>query len=209
MCISNSSSYTYTAGPNTVQADLSRALATEPESQDFGIIVHAEKIGVSELDKPTTPADATIGAHKLILAARSPVLRAMLSSGMKESCADEMEITGYAVDVVRAFVRFLYCDACDHATLDAHAWQLLALADKYDVPALRHVCETHLTEKLDAATAVTTLQRADLHGAGALKRKALEYIVQNKKAVLENPALLRELSADLLSEVVFAFANKE
>jgi hypothetical protein len=37
--------------------------------------------------------------------------------------------------------------------------------------------------------------------APVLKRKALEYIARNKKAVSDNPALLRELSADLLSGV--------
>jgi hypothetical protein len=81
------------------------------------------------------------------------------------------------------------------------------MADQYDVPALRFVCETYLALKLAKATAITTLQRADMLSAPVLKRKALEYIAQNKKAVSDNPALLRELSADLLSEVVLAQAK--
>jgi speckle-type POZ protein len=194
----------YTAGPGTAQFDLSRALETEPDSQDFRITVHLDKVGMNE-----PGGNATIGAHKFILAARSPVFRAMLSSGMKESCADEMEITGYAVEAVRAFVRFLYCDACDNTILDAHGWELLAMADRYDVPALRHVCETFLAEGLDETAAVTTLQRADLHRGSALKRKALEYIAQNKKAVRAHPEQMDALSAELLREVVFAFVNQD
>jgi hypothetical protein len=113
-----------------------------------------------------------------------------------------MEITGYVVEAVQAFVRFLYCDACTEMALEEHSWDLLALADKYDVSALRFVCETYQAGRLDDANALTTLQRADTYNAPVLKRKALEYIAQNKRVVSENPALLRELGADLLAEVV-------
>jgi hypothetical protein len=121
---------------------------------------------------------------------------------MKESCADEMEITGYAVEAVRAFVRFLYCDSCTEAALEEHAWDLLALADKYDVPALRFVCETHQAERIGDESAVTALHRADTYNAPVLKRNALEYIAQNKKAVSARPEQLEDLSAGLLREVV-------
>jgi speckle-type POZ protein len=177
---------------------------SESGSHDFTIIVKAP--ATASEGKPEH-AENRISTHKFILAARSPVLRAMLSSGMQEANADEMEITGYAVDAVSAFVRFLYCDVCAEEALKEHAWELIAMADKYDVAALRFVCETYLAEHLLPGNAVTTLQRADLHNAPVLKRKALEYIAQHKTALSENPAVLDGMSYELLREVVLAQAK--
>jgi hypothetical protein len=131
----------------------------------------------------------------------------MLSSGMQEASADEMEITGYAAEAVRAFVRFLYSDACTEAALEQHCWDLLALADKYDVPGLRCVCETYQSERINDENAVFILQRADSHNAPVLKRKTLEYIAEHKKAVSDNPALVRELSEEVFKEVLRLLAE--
>jgi hypothetical protein len=114
-CVKDSSdSYVYKEGPGTAQLDL-LGMHEDGAGHDFNIIVC-----IREGNGTTSSRNSSIPVHKLILAARSPVFYAMLSSGMKESCADEMEITGYAVEAVRAFVRFLYCDACTEAALDVH-----------------------------------------------------------------------------------------
>jgi hypothetical protein len=201
-CVKSADGYTYTSGPGTAQGDLMRAHDGVPDSSDFTIVVSAKAC-----EEAAVPGDTFIHVHKFVLSTRSPVFRAMLSSGMQEASADEMEITGYAVDAVRAFVRFLYCDACTEEALKDHSWDLLSMADKYDVPALRFVCEIYLAEHLQDESAAITLQRADTHNAPVLKRKALEYIAQHKKAVADMPALLRELSSDLLTEVVCALAK--
>jgi phage FluMu gp28-like protein len=131
----------------------------------------------------------------------------MLNSGMQEASADEMEITGYAVEAVRAFVRFLYSDSCSRAALQQYAWDLLAMADQYDVPALRFVCETYIAEYMQQENAVIALQRADTHNTPVLKRKALDHNAQNKKAVTENLAAVRELSAELMVELMMRLAK--
>jgi hypothetical protein len=81
------------------------------------------------------------------------------------------------------------------------------MADQYDVPALRFVCETYIAEYMQPENAVTALQRAGTHNAPVLKRKALEYIAVNKKAVTENPAAVRELSAKLMVELMMRLAK--
>jgi hypothetical protein len=202
-CVKTGDTYAYKAGPDTAVADLLALHQALSSSHDFTIIAQAPVTSAKAIKKKAAvQVDNRIPAHKLILAARSPVFRAMLSSGMQEASANEMEITGYAVDAVRAFVRFLYCDACTDAALEQHGWDLLAMADKYDVPALRCVCESYLSDHVQQGNAIVALQRADMHNAPVLKRKALEYIAQHKKAASEDPDLLRELSSDLLAEVV-------
>jgi hypothetical protein len=193
-------------GTGTLSSDLLDLLTLEDATLDFRIVVpdaEEQQLVIAPGRKCVLRA-SSIPVHKLILAARSPVLRAMLSSGMKESCVEEMEITGYAVEAVRAFVRFLYSDACAKEVLEVHGWELLALADKYDVPALRGVCESHLVANMTVDTAFTTLQRADLLNVTYLKKRAMEYIVQNAKTLTRKPHLLDELSAELLRDVLIA-----
>lgn len=159
---------------------------------------------------PAADATTTVQAHKYVLAARSPVMRAMLASTMTEAANGRMEIVGHSAAAVQAFVRFLYTDVCKVDVLAEHGWELLELADKYEVGGLQRVCEIWLGGRISAATAIETLQRAEMHNAPTLKRKALEYVRANKRLALggeDAQAALRDLGADLLSEVVCAMAD--
>ncbi len=175
---------------------------------DFQIVVVAAANEGGD-DDGGVEATSTIGVHKFVLAARSPVLRAMLASTMLEAGDGRMKIVGHSVAAIRAFVQFLYSDTCMEETLAAHGWELLELADRYEVPALRRVCESWHSGRICAANAIETLQRADAYNAPTLKRKAIEYVAANKKSALggNSQAALRDLGAELLSEVVRAIAD--
>jgi hypothetical protein len=185
---------TITGGHRDLRNDL--LSANDGVSGDFQVVVRAA-------------TEVIIQTHKFILAARSPVLRAMLASTMTEASSGRMEMVGNSVGAVHGFIRFLHSDTCEEETLVAHGWELLEMADKYDVSALRCVCESWLGGRISAANAIETLQRADSNNAPTLKRKAIEYVAANKKTALggNSQAALRELGADLLSEVVFAIAD--
>ena len=202
-CIKDSGSYVYQAGPNTISADQLRMYDAEPGFHDYSIQICTEDSAAPTIAK----TNIQVRAHKFVMAARSPVFRAMLNSGMTESSANEMEIMGFSVEAVQAFVRFLYCDACTETALQHHDLELLAMADKYDVHALRCVCETYLAEHLLETTAVLILQRADQHNAPTLKRKALDFVTKNKKSVSENPAVFAGMNPSLMIEVVLALAK--
>jgi hypothetical protein len=126
-----------------------------------------------------TASAIKIPAHKFVLITRSSVFRAMLTGSMREARDKAITIPNVEEAVVRAFVRFLYCDSCIAADLQAHALDLLAMADQYDVPPLLSVCEAYLSSHLTVKNMVEVLQAADLHGAPVLKEHALEYIAQN------------------------------
>jgi hypothetical protein len=195
----------YNIALNSALSDLAAACQTEAVASDFCIVV-TDRASDGSVDSPAHN-EVRIPAHKLILAARSPVFRAMLSSGMQEASADEMEITGYAVEAVRAFVRFLYCDACSGTVLEKHAWDLLAMADKYDVSALRTVCESYLSGDLSSANALQTLVSAEGQGANMLKRKAISYVVTSGRKLLKTPGVHEVLGSELTAQVMTALVD--
>jgi speckle-type POZ protein len=208
---SDGKSNTRQCGARSIGSDLLELAASNKFPCDFSFIVceSEEPQQAAVKGRQSGQHGSSIPAHKLILAARSPVLRAMITSGMKESCADEMEITGYAVEAVRAFVRFLYCDSCTEAALEEHGWELLGMADQYDVPALREVCESYIVANMSTDTALVTLQRADLLNSTGLKKRAMEFIVKNAKTLIgaEPTHILDELSSEVLRELLIAMAD--
>jgi hypothetical protein len=125
---------------------------------------------------------------------------------MKEANSSEIMIANFEEGVVRAFLRFLYCDSCTTAELEAHALGLLAMADEVDVPALLSLCEAYLASQLTVKNALPMLKTADLHNASKLKEDALAYIADHAEDFVQDdrfceeadPALMRDITRALV-----------
>ncbi|PUZ50635.1 hypothetical protein GQ55_6G073700 [Panicum hallii var. hallii] len=122
----------------------------------------------------------TIGAHKILLAVRSPVFRAELFGPMKES---KVTIEDMQPAVFRALLHFIYTDSLpDVDQNDAREsnsdliWHLLVAADRYAVDRLKSLCESILCKNLDVETLPTTLALAYQHNCDKLKDICLEFI---------------------------------
>jgi speckle-type POZ protein len=165
---------------------------------DDGCVPHDIWLSLSE-------GGEKVGAHKLVLAARSPVFRTMFSSEMTEARGTEVNISDFSAAAVGAFVRFLNADQCASATLNDCAQELLAMADKYQVFTLMVMCESYLSSVLAPDNVVSLLKFADGHNATQLKARALAYIVNN---AVSSARHMQELSADLLSDLLRAVAEK-
>ena len=104
----------------------------------------------------------TFSAHRCILAARSPVFKAELSSSTTGTCIqiDDMDATAFC-----AFLHFIYTDALPEMTVPAVARQLLAAADRYQVARLKLVCQDKLSRSLEQIIdSATTAQLPRNHG---------------------------------------------
>jgi hypothetical protein len=153
------------------------------------------------LTKPEDTQDlVSIPVHKLILSLCSPVLKAMLESGMSESSAGELRITDTYAAVVREFVRFLYTGSC--TVRDAES--LLALAHRYEVFDLQRLCEHSLQAELTAENFLHVLSLADLYSSVELRRKVLDYFSRNGAALLKSRTFLVNLSPELCQELLCA-----
>jgi speckle-type POZ protein len=93
--------------------------------------------------------DETLAAHRCILAARSPVFKAELSSSTAGTSIkiDDMDDLAF-----RALLQFIYTEALPEMTAPAVARQLLAAAGRYQVARLKAVCEDKLSRSLDKIT---------------------------------------------------------
>ncbi|XP_052569409.1 speckle-type POZ protein-like [Peromyscus californicus insignis] len=122
-------------------------------------------------------------AHKAILAARSPVFRAMFQHDMEESRKNRVEIPDLEPQVFKEMMGFIYTGKAPD--LDSMADTLLAAADKYGLECLKVMCEDALCRDLSVENAAHTLFLADLHSSGQLKTQALDFITAHASEVSE------------------------
>jgi len=123
-------------------------------------------------------------AHKLILAAASPVFEAMFQEGTKEHEDNYVNIEDIDSDIFDVFLRFLYSGQVDQ--LAEICLDLLVAADKYDVQPLREICIQHMATNISVDNAVEVLALAERHSVEPIKSLALQFIKTNFANVVES-----------------------
>uniref|UniRef100_A0A0D9X7Q5 BTB domain-containing protein n=1 Tax=Leersia perrieri TaxID=77586 RepID=A0A0D9X7Q5_9ORYZ len=146
-------------------------------------------------------------AHKVVLAARSPVFRAQFFGAMAMASVDgdrHVRIHDMKPAVFEAVLHFVYTDTLPpvgeagfRLSGRGHLAKLkelvagglsmkdrrvmvgewLAAADRYDLERMRLLCEDMLCKTIDVANAATTLQLADRHHCPQLKASCIKYLI--------------------------------
>ncbi|XP_026411463.1 BTB/POZ and MATH domain-containing protein 3-like [Papaver somniferum] len=123
-------------------------------------------------------------AHKSILAARSPVFKAMFYGQMGNPDMETTVIEEFDPFAFKAMLLFLYSDELPEAhklsdsdsvctfTLMQH---LLAAADRFDLARLKLMCEEKLCEDMIADTVADTLFLAERYQCQELKNVCLNF----------------------------------
>ncbi|KAE8686327.1 BTB/POZ and MATH domain-containing protein 3 [Hibiscus syriacus] len=167
--------------------------------------------------------DETFKAHKLILAARSPVFKAQFFGLVGNPNLDEVIVKDFEPSIFKAMLLFIYTDKlpdvqeitdstsmCSSTNMVQH---LLAAADLYNLDRLKVLCEAKLCEELNADTVATTLALAEQHHCAQLKAICLKFAATpvNLGAVMQSEGFrhLEESCPSLLSELLKAFASSE
>ncbi|KAG2727368.1 hypothetical protein I3760_01G154300 [Carya illinoinensis] len=155
-------------------------------------------------------------AHKLVLAARSPVFRAQLFGPMKDQYSQSIKVEDMLAPVFKVILYFIYWDALpDMQELfgleskwasSLMAQHLLAAADRYALERLRLLCEAKLCEDVAINTVATTLALAEQHHCFQLKDVCLKFIVlpENLRAVMQTDGFeyLKESCPCVLGELL-------
>ncbi|KAL4383872.1 hypothetical protein GQ457_15G024890 [Hibiscus cannabinus] len=190
------------------------SIAVPPSNinQHFGKLLESEKgTDVSfEVDGEIFPA------HKLVLAARSPVFRAQLFGPMKDQNTKQIKIEDIEAPVFKAVLHFMYWDSLPDmqeltglnskwasALMSQH---LLAAADRYGLDRLRLLCEANLCEDVTINTVATTLALAEQHHCFQLKAVCLKFVAmpENLRAVMQTDGFeyLKESCPSVMTELL-------
>ncbi|KAF8006547.1 hypothetical protein BT93_K0755 [Corymbia citriodora subsp. variegata] len=180
--------------------------------QDFGKLLDSGKgADVSfEVDGEVFPA------HKLVLAARSPVFRAQLYGPMKDHNTKQIRVEDMESSVFKALLHFIYFDSLpdlqELTGLDTKwastlmSQHLLAAADRYGLDRLRLLCEANLCQDVAINTVATTLALAEQHHCFQLKAVCLRFVAmpENLRAVMQTDGFeyLKESCPSVLTELL-------
>jgi BTB/POZ domain len=130
--------------------------------------------------------DDHIAAHSAIIAASSPVFAAMFEGGrFKEGQTRTVNIEDIDSRVFRKLLQFLYTGSsgCSKQDPSDMLKALFFAADKYQVGALKDICEEFLICQFEIENVLCHLEWAHLYGAEKLKDAAVTYIVQRRNEV--------------------------
>ncbi|TXG68106.1 hypothetical protein EZV62_009381 [Acer yangbiense] len=148
-------------------------------------------------------SDGSIGAHRAILAARSPVFRSMFSHNLKEKELSTVNISDMPMEACQALLSYIYGNI-EHEEFMTHRLALLSAADKYDISDLKEACHDSLLEDIDAKNVLERLQNASLYQLPNLKSSCMRYLVKFGKIFDirdDFNAFLQNADRELISEV--------
>ncbi|XP_029723523.2 speckle-type POZ protein-like [Aedes albopictus] len=128
-------------------------------------------------DVTVVVGERQIRAHKVVLAAHSPVFDAMFRSDMQESSQNVIEIDDFDYEVVQEMMTYIYSDSSPK--IENLVCSLLRAADKYELGRLKALCEQTLCDKVSVDTAVEYQALAVLYNAAQLQRIAAAFIADN------------------------------
>ena len=122
--------------------------------------------------------------HRVILAAKSPALMAMMTTEMKEKEAKETKVH-YNNQVVEAFVDYFYKGEVPTGILKANIASFMDLAELYNLGPMKAQVEDvaikSLSEDQDIANVVEMFSLANQYNAETLLEATKVVIVENKK----------------------------
>jgi len=155
--------------------------------------------------------DRNIRCHKVVLAARSPVFRAMLLNDMEESSSAKVQPREFNSQTISLLLRFIYRGHLEQDMLDKHAEAIFKAADYYEITNLKQLCEKSLMRKVTIGNMLEMLVLADMYKAPHLRDATKSLIVANSKELLKKRQWKEKLkdSGHLVFEILEAVIKKE
>ncbi|RVE58033.1 hypothetical protein OJAV_G00205020 [Oryzias javanicus] len=158
--------------------------------------------------------DRSIPCHRLILAACSPYFRELFfSMDGKEVETKEVVLENLDPNVMELVVNYLYSAEID--IYDSNVQDILALANRFQIPSVFTVCVNYLQKKLTMKNCLAIYRLGLMMNCARLAMAARDYIADRFEAVAEDndflelapPELFAIIGADALNvekeEVVF------
>jgi len=123
--------------------------------------------------------------HKLIVSARSPVFRAMFDVKMKERESGKVTIEDIKPEIMEEMLHFIYTGVVKESLPFKSTVKLLSAADKYQLDALKDICQDKLYSVLGAENAIEILILGEMYRIPKLKDAALMEVVHNMPEIAD------------------------
>ncbi|KAJ8668481.1 hypothetical protein QAD02_010144 [Eretmocerus hayati] len=146
--------------------------------------------------------------HKFIICTRSVVFRAMFENDMLEKKLNHIDIEDVDDEVMEKVLTYLYTDRLQFTKNSA--LDILAAAQKYQIPGLKTLCSKVIVENLSDENMIESLISADFLGILELKSQILKVVAQHIKRLTKMKEFDTLLSSHtpLLKEILNEFCNK-
>lgn len=122
-------------------------------------------------------------AHRVIVASRCEWFHKALTSGMQESIHRRITVHDTSPVIFRRLLLHLYGAPVDRSVGAEPLCELMLLADRFSVDALKDICERTLRALIDDSSVLCLLALADRLSATALKANCFAYISQHADVV--------------------------
>ena len=127
------------------------------EESDFALIFDGEEVP----------------CHKIVLAAASPVFKAMVKNKHREAIEGKSSVQ-FSREAGRAFVQYIYTGKVQEDLLKEHAAAFLAMGELYDLQELKDMAENELLIQLDKENMVAMISVGDIFKAEKIFEAALK-----------------------------------
>lgn len=139
--------------------------------------------------------DATFPAHKFVLSSKSEVFKAMFTHEMVENEDGKVTLTDVEPDTVEAILAYFYTGKIENVAEKSR--QYFEFAHKYELKALKAMCEESFTLDLKYDNIVDTLEFSTLYNLESLKKMALGLVDTHWDSLATNDNFLQFLYDDL------------
>ena len=177
-------------------------------SQSKGTKELSDHLGKLLEDKESCDFEINCGGkvfpcHKLLLSARSPVFKALFESKMRESESGKVTIKDINSEIMTVMLHFIYTGSLAKETITTEiAIELLAAANKYQLEALKDICQDKIRSVLDAENAIEFLILGEMYQANKLKHTAMMEVVYNMPEIADTEEYQRLVNyPQLLMEI--------
>ncbi len=151
----------------------------------LGVVLDGPDEGLYS-DFTITAGERHFKVHKLLLATRSSVFRAMIDSTMMEGESSCVKIEDHSPEVVKEMLTYIYTGQAPN--IKELVEDLLSIAHKYQLDSLVLNCGKELRDRLTPETVILTLRQAEKYAMKPLKRACLRYALDNFSEVEKSQA---------------------
>lgn len=174
---------------------LSRNLRTLEDTMDAVFVFPEANSG----EKSKAPAEkaapiAKVKAHKVVLAACSPVFRAMFFGEIKEEA--EVIVEDVRMPVFEKLINFMYNVPLEFGSM-VEAVEIFMAADKYNVPMVDSIVETYLCSILTVTNCCEVYDLIYHYDVLKTKKQCIELFETKTKEVIESPGFLNSFPTTL------------